>query len=70
MLGKEKKKMAKNDNAIKESINVLVHYEQGRINLKEAINQLRSLSGLSQEIAETFIKSMNRTNVVQLREKQ
>ena len=70
MLGKEKKKMAKNDNAIKESINVLVHYEQGKINLKEAVNQLRSLSGLSQEIAETFIKSMNRTNVVQCREKQ
>ena len=62
--------MAKNDNAIKESINVLSHYEQGKINLKEAVNQLRSLSGLSQEIAETFIKSMNRTNVVQFREKQ
>ena len=62
--------MAKNNNAIKESINVLLHYEKGKINLKEAVNQLRSLSGLSQEIAETFIKSLNRTNVVQLSEKQ
>jgi hypothetical protein len=62
--------MVKNDNAIKESISVLLHYEQGKINLKQAVNQLRSLSGLSEEIAETFIKSLNRANVVQLKDKQ
>ena len=62
--------MVKNDNAIKESISVLLHYEQGQINVTQAFNQLRSLSGLSEEIAETFIKSLNRANVVQLKDKQ
>jgi hypothetical protein len=62
--------MVKKDNTIKKSINVLLHYEQGKINLKQAVDQLTSLSGLSEEVAETFIKSLNRANVVQLKDKQ
>jgi len=62
--------MATDDKKVKESINVLLHYEQGKINLRDAVTQIRSLSGLSEEIAETFIKSINRTNVIPIKEKQ
>ena len=54
----------------KEIIDVLLHYEKGKINLKQTINRLENLSGLSHEVTETFVRSLNRNNVIQLREKQ
>ena len=62
--------MAADDKTVKESIKVLLNYEQGKINLKDATNQLRSISGLSEDIAETFIKSLKRNNVIPIKEKQ
>ncbi len=62
--------MAADDKTVKESIKVLLNYEQGKINLKDATNQLRSISGLSEDIAETFIRSLKRNNVIPIKEKQ
>ena len=62
--------MAANDKTVKESIKVLLNYEQGKINLKDATNQLKSISGLSEDVAETFIKSLERNNVIPIKEKQ
>ena len=62
--------MAADDKTVKESIKVLLNYEQGKINLKDATNQLRSISGLSEDVAETFIKSLERNNVIPIKEKQ
>ena len=62
--------MAADDKTVKKSIKVLLNYEQGKINLKDATNQLKSISGLSEDVAETFIKSLERNNVIQIKEKQ
>ena len=62
--------MAADDKTVKESIIVLLNYEQGKINLKDATNQLKSISGLSEDVAETFIKSLERNNVIPIKEKQ
>lgn len=62
--------MAADDKTVKESIKVLLNYEQGKINLKDATNQLKSISGLSEDVAETFIKSLERNNVIPIKEKQ
>ena len=62
--------MAADDKTVKESIKVLLNYEQGKINLKDATNQLRNISGLSEDIAETFIRSLKRNNVIPIKEKQ
>ena len=62
--------MAADDKTVKESIKVLLNYEQGKINLKDATNQLKSISGLSEDVAETFIKSLERINVIPIKEKQ
>jgi len=62
--------MAADDKTVKESIKVLLNYEQGKINLKDATNQLRSISGLSEDVAETFIRSLKRNNVIPIKEKQ
>ena len=62
--------MAADDKTVKESIKVMLNYEQGKINLKDATNQLKSISGLSEDVAETFIKSLERNNVIPIKEKQ
>tara|TARA_B100000424_G_C22601410_1_gene335978 strand:+ start:313 stop:501 length:189 start_codon:yes stop_codon:yes gene_type:complete len=62
--------MAADDKTVKESIKVLLNYEQGKINLKDATNQLKSISGLSEDVAETFIRSLERNNVIPIKEKQ
>ena len=62
--------MAADDKTVKESIKVLLNYEQGKINLKDATNQLKSISGLCEDVAETFIKSLERNNVIPIKEKQ
>lgn len=62
--------MAADDKTVKESIKVLLNYEQGKINLKDATNQLKSISGLSEDVAETFIRSLKRNNVIPIKEKQ
>ena len=62
--------MAADDKTVKESIKVLLNYEQGKINLKDATNRLKSISGLSEDVAETFIKSLERNNVIPIKEKQ
>ena len=62
--------MAADDKSVKESIKVLLNYEQGKINLKDATNQLKSISGWSEDVAETFIKSLERNNVIPIKEKQ
>ena len=62
--------MAADDKTVKESIKVLLNYEQGKINLKDATNQLKNISGLSEDVAETFIKSLERNNVIPIKEKQ
>ena len=50
----------------KDCIVVLLKYEKGSINLKEAVNEFCAVSGVSRDTATSFIKSLNRSNVVQL----
>ena len=58
--------MKEGNNMVKECIVVLLKYEKGRINLKKAVNEFCSVSGVSRDTATNFIKSLNRSNVVQL----
>ena len=54
------------NNKVKACIEVLLKYEKGSINLKEAVNEFCAVSGVSRDTATSFIKSLNRSNVVQL----
>lgn len=47
-------------------ITILLNYERGEINLKEAVFALNSSSGLSTEVCKSFIDSLKRNNVVSL----
>ena len=58
--------MKEGNNIVKECIVVLLKYEKGSINLKEAVNEFCAVSGVSRDTATSFIKSLNRSNVVQL----
>ena len=57
----------KNDN-VNASIDVLLDYKRGTINLEEAVSMFSFLTGMRQGTCEKYIGSMSRENVVQLRE--
>ena len=57
----------KNDN-VNASIDVLLDYKRGTINLEEAVSMFSFITGMRQGVCEEYIGSMSRENVVQLRE--
>jgi hypothetical protein len=58
--------MKSGDLRIAGSIDVLVAYKLGNLNLLRAVERFSSLTGLSQDQAETFVRGMSRQNVLPL----
>ena len=56
----------KNDD-VNASIDVLLDYKRGTINLEEAVSMFSFITGIEQGSCEEYIGSMSRENVVQLR---
>ena len=54
------------DTATLASIDVLISYKNGSMNLDEAVNQFCYLTGLSKDIGAKFIRSMSRSNIINL----
>jgi len=47
-------------------IDILIEYKKGGYTLDQAVERFRKLSGLRYEVAESYIKSMSRDNIVSL----
>ena len=54
------------DTATLASIDVLISYKNGSMNLDEAVNQFCYLTGLSKDIGAKFIRSTSRSNIINL----
>lgn len=54
------------DSRISASVDVLIQYKAGDLNLLEAIERFSSLTGLPRDSAENFIRGMTRNNVLPL----
>ncbi len=54
---------------INKSLEILLNYERGDINLHDASQQLSFISGLSLGVSDEFLRRLNRENVVNLRRK-
>ena len=52
-----------NSQAISNSINVLISYKKGNLSLAEANLLFSEMTGLSEDIAEKFLRGMSRNNV-------
>jgi hypothetical protein len=62
--------MADVDEKITGSIDVLIEYKKGGLTLPQAIDRFRKLTGLTPDIAEKFIRGLNRDNVISLQTKR
>ena len=62
--------MAEADAKITGSIDVLVDYKKGGLTLAQAVDRFRKLTGLTPDVAEKFIKGMNRDNIISLEAKR
>lgn len=51
-------------------IDILIEYKKGGYTLHQAVERFRKLSGLRYDIAESYIKSMNRDNIISLEAKR
>lgn len=52
------------------SIDVLVDYKKGNLTLPQTVDRFRKLTGLTETVAEKFIRGMSRENVVSLQAKR
>jgi len=52
------------------SIDVLVDYKKGNLTLPQQVDRFRQLTGLTETVAEKFIRGMSRENVVSLQAKR
>lgn len=51
-------------------IDILIEYKKGGYTLDQAVERFRKLSGLRYDVAESYIKSMNRDNIISLEAKR
>lgn len=58
------------DKKIGACIDILIEYKKGGYTLDQAVDRFRKLSGLRYDIAESYIKSMNRDNIISLEAKR
>ena len=62
--------MAEADPKIAGSIDVLIDYKKGGLTLEQAVDRFRKLTGLTQDVAEKFLRGLGRDNVVSLSAKK
>ena len=66
--------MAKVSAEMKECIEHIMNYKQGKSELDEAVVKLKEISGLSREVVKVFLNNVKRDNIVkfpdQFRKKQ
>lgn len=62
--------MAKTDTKIAGSMNVLIDYKKGGLTLDQAVDRFGKLTGLTPDVAETFIRGLGRDNVISLTAKK
>lgn len=58
--------MDQQDGLVSGSVDVLIAYKKGSVNLQEAVSTFSLLTGLSTEIAERFVTGLRRENVHEL----
>lgn len=58
--------MAKSNPIPKAAVNILVEYKRGLLTLEQAVDRFSYVTGLTKDIAQTFIKGMSRQNIVDL----
>ena len=56
-----------NDNHIGASIDILIAYKNGQMNLAEAVERFCFLTGLSQHLGRQFLEGLSRSNVINLK---
>lgn len=61
--------MAEAKPEIKGSINLILDYKKGTRPLKETVERLGAITGLSPSVAESFLRNMARENVYQFPDK-
>jgi len=62
--------MAKVDAQIAGSIDVLIDYKKGLLTQAQAVDRFRKLTGLNIDVATSFLKGMNRDNIISLQAKR
>jgi hypothetical protein len=62
--------MAKADPKILNTMELLLDYKKGLLTLNEAVDKFIKNTGLSAGIAENFIRSMSRDNIISLQAKR